>query len=118
MDADESQLEELRDALEVERHTLEEELGARGKVLEGGEWQGSSESEGEEPDAVDAANNIEELATNVPLVKELEKQHRDVVDALKRMDEGTYGTCGKCGDEIPFDRLEANPAARTCIKHS
>ena len=29
--------------------------------------------------------------------------------ALKRMDEGTYGECGECGCDIPFERLKIEP---------
>lgn len=35
--------------------------------------------------------------------------------ALKRMDEGSYGTCTNCGREIPAERLEAYPWASLCI---
>ncbi|MEY4747304.1 MAG: hypothetical protein RLZZ416_353, partial [Candidatus Parcubacteria bacterium] len=67
---------------------------------------------------IDAADNIEELSVNVPLVAELEQRHKQIESALGRLDDGTYGLCEKCGDAIPFDRLEANPAARTCIAHA
>ena len=39
----------------------------------------------------------------------------DIDAALKRIDEGTYGTCVSCGNEIPLGRLEAHPAASLCI---
>jgi RNA polymerase-binding protein DksA len=35
--------------------------------------------------------------------------------ALKRIDDGTYGTCAKCGKEIAEARLEAFPWASLCI---
>ena len=35
--------------------------------------------------------------------------------ALRRTDEGTYGRCTACGDEINAARLEALPATATCI---
>jgi RNA polymerase-binding protein DksA len=35
--------------------------------------------------------------------------------ALKRIEDGTYGTCTKCGREIPLERLEACPWAALCI---
>jgi DnaK suppressor protein len=35
--------------------------------------------------------------------------------ALKRVGDGTYGTCVKCGKEIGEDRLEARPWAALCI---
>ncbi|PIR84238.1 hypothetical protein COU18_00365 [Candidatus Kaiserbacteria bacterium CG10_big_fil_rev_8_21_14_0_10_51_14] len=113
-------MEELRDSLEVERHTLEEELAGHGRMqASNGDWQGNSSGlSGTEADPADAADQIEELVTNVPLVEELEKQHRDVMDALKKMDSDTYGVCETCGEPIPFERLQANAAARTCIKHA
>ena len=36
----------------------------------------------------------------------------DIDQALMRIDEGTYGTCARCGQEIPERRLEALPTAR------
>jgi len=113
----EEQLEELRGSLEAEKDALEEELAEHGKNV-GGDWQGSSESEGEEADSTDVADNIEELVTNVPLVEELEKRYREIIAALTRMKKGTYGKCEVCGEDIIFDRLEANPAARTCVNHA
>ena len=35
--------------------------------------------------------------------------------ALKRIDDGTYGTCKACGNEIAEQRLEAYPWASLCI---
>lgn len=36
-------------------------------------------------------------------------------DSLRRIEEGTYGTCGHCGSGIPVERLEAYPWASLCI---
>ena len=36
--------------------------------------------------------------------------------ALVRIENGTYGTCAKCGDPIPLERLKARPIATRCIK--
>ena len=36
--------------------------------------------------------------------------------ALLRIENGTYGTCAVCGDEIRRERLEARPIATRCIK--
>jgi DnaK suppressor protein len=35
--------------------------------------------------------------------------------ALRRIDDGTYGTCGNCAREIAPERLEAYPWASLCI---
>ena len=38
-----------------------------------------------------------------------------IESALKRIDEGTYGTCRRCGRPIAEERLEALPYAELCI---
>lgn len=49
----------------------------------------------------------------------LEENERFELDelraALKRFDDGTYGTCTRCGIDIPTERLEAVPTARLCM---
>lgn len=39
----------------------------------------------------------------------------DIEEALGRIDAGRYGTCDMCGGAIPLERLEAIPAASTCV---
>ncbi len=113
-------MEELRERLETEKVDLEDELSSHGRVLnDAGDWEGASVGfEGQESDPNDVADQIEELVTNVPLVAELEERHIDVAEAIEKMDEGVYGLCEECSESIPFARLKANPAARTCIEHA
>lgn len=113
----EAELEELRGALEAEKDALEEEAASHGKRSTSG-WEGSSESEGGEADASDAADNIEELGVNIPFVAELEERRKEIEAALERMEKGAYGVCEVCNEPIPFDRLEANAAASTCVEHA
>jgi len=40
---------------------------------------------------------------------------RDVVSALQRIDDGSFGNCERCGEAIADKRLEALPFARYCI---
>ncbi|MGZ3693028.1 MAG: TraR/DksA family transcriptional regulator [Bdellovibrionota bacterium] len=49
-----------------------------------------------------------------------EKEQRTLAaidEALQRMEEGTYGLCEECEDEIGSRRLEIYPTARLCITH-
>ncbi|MCX7945058.1 MAG: TraR/DksA C4-type zinc finger protein [Deltaproteobacteria bacterium] len=39
-----------------------------------------------------------------------------IIKALKMIDEGTYGICESCGDNIDIKRLMARPVATLCIK--
>lgn len=40
---------------------------------------------------------------------------RKIQAALKRMDDGIYGICEECGEEISIPRLKARPVTRLCI---
>lgn len=39
----------------------------------------------------------------------------NVESAFKKIDDGTYGYCDLCGQQIPLARLEALPSANECI---
>jgi DnaK suppressor protein len=41
---------------------------------------------------------------------------RNIEEALERFDEGEYGICEECGDEIPTGRLKVMPFARYCVR--
>lgn len=41
---------------------------------------------------------------------------KNLIQALERIRQGTYGECQSCGGEIERKRLEALPSARYCIK--
>lgn len=40
----------------------------------------------------------------------------EVEGALQRIEDGTYGHCITCGDEIPLERLEIRPATPVCVR--
>jgi RNA polymerase-binding protein DksA len=43
-------------------------------------------------------------------------EQADVVAALARISNGSYGVCVDCGDDIGVKRLEAYPTAKRCIR--
>lgn len=49
----------------------------------------------------------------------IDENHREIIDqigeALRKIDEGTYGTCDRCGVDINPERLKAIPYATLCI---
>lgn len=47
--------------------------------------------------------------------REREKLHA-IDEALLRIDEGEYGVCEECEEEIPLGRLKAMPFARHCVR--
>jgi DnaK suppressor protein len=53
--------------------------------------------------------------TKVGTAEQLDAMRTDVVRALKKLDEGTYGICDRCGRLIPEERLEARPWSVLCV---
>ena len=49
------------------------------------------------------------------LVLQVRGHLAEVEAAIQRLEGGTYGVCERCGQPIARARLEARPAARTCI---
>ncbi len=63
------------------------------------------------------ADRSEELQIDSIVLDELEARYRNILRALKKIEDGTYGICEISGEPIEEDRLEANPAARTSKAH-
>ncbi len=52
---------------------------------------------------------------NLSLASTEQKSLTAIFDALKRLEEGSYGTCDSCGDIIGTARLKALPFVKMCI---
>ncbi len=52
---------------------------------------------------------------DLSLLEQVEAEMADVEHALRRLDDGTYGTCEACGRPIGDERLDVVPAARFCL---
>ncbi|MBP6868638.1 MAG: hypothetical protein KBC16_00830 [Candidatus Pacebacteria bacterium] len=105
--------------LEEEKVRLEAELSTLGRrnPSNPNDWEALPQSVGQESDPNDAADLIEGYEENTAILKDLETRYNDVLAALVRITEGTYGTCEISGEEIEVERLTADPAARTCMGH-
>src|ERR1700733_12976971 len=49
------------------------------------------------------------------LIATAREQLGELGDALARLDEGSYGSCVRCGQDIGPERLAVRPAASLCI---
>lgn len=102
-----------------ERKRLTEELNKIGHLdADSGEWQAKStavdESEADPSDHADRFENFEEQSS---LVVPIKQRLDEVENALAKIVEGKFGRCVVCNNEIEKERLDANPAAETCLKH-
>jgi len=41
---------------------------------------------------------------------------KSIEEALRKLEEGTYGYCEECGEPIPIKRLKVLPFARYCVR--
>ncbi len=113
-------MEHLKNKLQEEESLLIKQLGDIAAEDHNGTWSAKAPemdvmSPAAEPN--EAADKIEELDERGEEVTTLSARLADVRRALQSFDEGAYGVCEVCVKKIEEERLEANPAARTCIEH-
>ncbi|MGH2806847.1 MAG: TraR/DksA family transcriptional regulator [Actinomycetota bacterium] len=109
---DQSQLEQLKAALEAERTSVAHQLREHG--VPDGENVEVAVDEG----FADSGQATAERSQLISMIDGLRTHLRAVDAALQRIEEGTYGRCERCGREIPFERLEARPTATLCVTHA
>lgn len=109
-------INKMQNKLEQERKRLERDLAsfANKNIHNLDDYETRFPDFGEGSD--ENAREVAAFEDNLNLERTLEKELRDVVGALKRIADGTYGKCYNCQIEIPQERLEARPTASTCIK--
>lgn len=66
-------------------------------------------------DPGDAGANLTEADRNAASVQTAQAQRTEVLAALARVDDGSYGRCVDCGNPVPDERLEARPATSRCV---
>lgn len=105
--------------LEAEKVRLESRMGSVGRSNPAvpGDWEPIPSEVGTEPDLADQAEVVMSRESNTAILADLEARYDTVIAALKRIEAGTYGKCEVCGKTIEEARLEADPAATTCVKH-
>ncbi len=109
--------EHFKEKLLAELKRLESELETVGRKNPSNplDWEAKEgEMNTDTAEEAEIAEGIEQYENNSAILKQLEIQYNDVKDALAKIDTGTYGICEVSGLPIEEDRLEANPAARTC----
>ena len=116
----EEQKQNFKEALLKEKVDLEKQLASVGRInpQNKDDWEAVPSPMNEESaDKNEAADTIEEYESNTAVLKQLETRYNSILYALKKFESGTYGICEVSGKPIEEERLNANPAARTCIAH-
>jgi DnaK suppressor protein len=111
--------QEARQRLTAERERLEVlRRGFDGEHLhDQSEEESFSELSHIDNHPADTGSETFEREKDFSILEQVEAELTDVERALRRLDDGSYGICQACGQEIVDERLEAVPAARFCVEH-
>lgn len=112
--------ERFGEMLKKEKALLVEELrriSQKSKEDPGGWTPKASELDIDRANDDEVADVFEDIGERMALETELEGRLIEVEAALNDIGNETYGVCETCGGAIEPKRLEANPAARTCVAH-
>ncbi len=69
----------------------------------------------------DRLDEIDQAATDIDKEMRMRLCNREtlylkkVEEALRRIEDGSFGECEECGEDIEFRRLEARPTATLCV---
>jgi len=66
-------------------------------------------------DPADAGSNLAESDRAEAILAAAKARRLLVLDALVRLDKGSYGVCVDCGKPVPEGRLEVKPEAARCL---
>ncbi len=91
------------------------DLDSSSQVLEGEGAGESTELSHVDQHPADSASEITDADQQNALLENNAGQRAQVVAALARLDDGSYGTCVDCGQPIPEPRLEVRPEAARCL---
>ena len=105
-----SDLEALALQLDVLKHQVLDELRGNGAQIANGELAGHHEVHSHADDA--EVERIDEV--HFAEIEVDRARLRDIEQAQQRLACGRYGLCVDCGEEIPRDRMLAQPTAIRC----
>ena len=106
----------FREALLDERRRVEAALQNLHDETRGTLYDDSGEETAFDNHLADTATETYDRELEYTLEEGTERVLGEIDAALKRIDDGTYGSCTNCGGQIPEERLEALPWATLCIE--
>lgn len=107
-------LAELRALVEADRERTAERLAFLTRDLTGIVESAALVATDDEHDPEGSSTAFERA--HVQALVDQGRDHLRQLDlALDRMAAGTYGTCERCGQPIPAERLRIRPATTTCV---
>ncbi|MGH8875713.1 MAG: TraR/DksA family transcriptional regulator [Acidimicrobiia bacterium] len=111
----ESTLARLRSALEEEQDRISRVLEELEQEREEARMTETSAERSPDPASAEAGSMAFEYEKELSIEKNSSDLLQKVEHAMRRMDEGSYGVCESCGQDIPVARLEVLPYVTLCV---
>jgi DnaK suppressor protein len=106
----------FREALLDERRRVEAAMQNLQDETRGTLYDDAGEETAFDNHLADTATETYDRELEYTLEEGAERLLGEIDAALKRIEDGTYGSCTNCGGQIPEERLEALPWATLCIE--
>ncbi|WP_341300161.1 TraR/DksA C4-type zinc finger protein [Lysinibacillus sp. FSL H8-0500] len=100
------------------KRQLEQELQEIEQRLDESERPQTTELSNYDNHPADNASDLTDQLTEMAIDEHRGDEAEEIKEALQAMNDGTYGKCAVCGEDIPIGRLEAMPKALTCVEHA
>jgi RNA polymerase-binding protein DksA len=110
------EIEDLRARLEQERAELQTQLATIEEDAFSSTQSDLAGDVGLDDESADAGTATFEREKDLSIEQNVRDLLHKIDGALKRMDEGTYGICDRCGRPIEKTRIKALPYVDLCIK--
>ncbi|GMV45580.1 MAG: hypothetical protein AMXMBFR66_09780 [Pseudomonadota bacterium] len=104
-----------RERLRAELQQRRQRAGSRLDELSAANARTENVHEVLSQDADEPSQREDERAIGIALGDIDRAELAEIDAALRRMDEDRYGLCIECENDIPFERLQAEPAALRCV---
>ena len=105
---DKNELEDLRQDLIERREDLQRRINEENEKID------ENKSENLDPGTLAQDYNFRQRISSI--VDRYELEIIEINNALRRIEEGSYGICENCGETIPIERLRAMPQAKLCVR--
>jgi RNA polymerase-binding protein DksA len=110
------QLKQFRQLLITERAKLADEIKSIAHDASTSPREASGDLSAYTVHMADMAADTYERELSMNIVSSEQEILYQIDDALKRIDDGTFGQCQQCNEPITMSRLKAVPYASMCIK--
>lgn len=114
---DQVELKKLRDDLEAEKETIENELASfttKNPVVKD-DYQTTFPKSDQSDTLDEQAHSITEYEQEREIEQNLELRLKEIRETLQKIDSGVYGVCHRCKSPIEEKRLKAISVAKFCM---